>query len=168
VDLIVGRGSFPIPEDDLNAEVLFEEPLLVVAGIQSSWARRRKLELAELVDAKWIQFPLNENPGVMVEQAFRAQGLAVPRPIVRASSFFLRNMLLTSGEYLTVVPACMLRVFNDKVPTVKPLPVDLGVQARPVAIFTLKNRTLSPVADLLINCVRFVAGALAPQARHRR
>ena len=35
VDLIIGRGIFPIPEDDLNAEVLYEEPLLVVAGARS-------------------------------------------------------------------------------------------------------------------------------------
>jgi DNA-binding transcriptional LysR family regulator len=26
VDLIIGRGIFRIPEDDLNAEILFEEP----------------------------------------------------------------------------------------------------------------------------------------------
>ena len=37
VDFIIGRGVFPVPEDDLNAEVLFEEPLLVVAGARSRW-----------------------------------------------------------------------------------------------------------------------------------
>jgi len=60
VDLIIGRGIFPIPEDDLNAEVLYEEPLLVVAGARSRWVRRRKLELAEVIDAKWILYPPNE------------------------------------------------------------------------------------------------------------
>jgi DNA-binding transcriptional LysR family regulator len=34
------------------------------------------------------------------------------------------------------------------------LPIDLGIQARPVAIFMLKNRTLSPAAELFIKCVR--------------
>ena len=161
VDFIVGRGVFPIPEDDLNAEILFEEPLLVVAGAQSSWARRRKLELADLVDGKWIQFPLNEAAGVMVEQAFGARGLAAPSAIVRTSSFLLRYTLLTMGDYLTVIPACMLRVFNAKFPAVKALSVNLGTQPRPVAIFILKNRTLSPVADLVIKCVRFVAERVA-------
>jgi DNA-binding transcriptional LysR family regulator len=65
VDLIIGRGIFPIPEDDLNAEVLFEEPLLVVSGAQSRWVRRRKLELADLIDAKWILYPPNEPPGLL-------------------------------------------------------------------------------------------------------
>ena len=167
VDLIVGRGIFPIPEDDLKAELLFEEPLLVVAGAQSQWTRRRKLELAELVDAKWILYPPDGAPGVLVEQAFRTQGLAVPRPRITTSSFHLREALLTTGEYLTVIPACMLRVFNARHPTVKSLPIDLGVGTRPVAIFTLKNRTLSPVAELVIKCMRAAGLSVAPQPRRR-
>ena len=36
--------------DDLDVEVLFEDELVVVAGTESRWARRRKIDLAELVD----------------------------------------------------------------------------------------------------------------------
>jgi DNA-binding transcriptional LysR family regulator len=165
VDLIIGRGIYPIPENDLNAEVLFEEPLLVVAGARSRWVRRRKLELADLSDAKWILYPPNEAPGLLVVQAFRLQGLPVPRPSVTTSSFHLRDALLTRGDYLTVVPACMLRVFNAKHLTVKPLPIDLGLQTRPVAIFTLKNRTLSPLVEIVIKCVRAVAASTLPQPK---
>jgi DNA-binding transcriptional LysR family regulator len=70
-------------------------------------------------------------------------------------------MLLMTGDYLTVVPACMLRVLNAKQLTVKHLPIDLGVQTRPVAVFTLKNRTLSPVAELFLQSVRSVAKSMA-------
>lgn len=165
VDLIIGRGVFPIPEDDLNSEVLFEEPLLVVAGIRSQWAQRRKLELAELLDAKWVSYPPNEHPGLLVEQAFRQRGLVPPRPSVTTSSFHLRESLLMAGDYLTVVPACMLRVLNAKRLRVKSLPIDLGVEIRPVAIFTLKNRTLNPVAEIVIRCVRAVAKSLLSQPK---
>ena len=165
VDLIIGRGIFPIPEDDMNAELLFEEPLLVVAGVRSPWLRRRKLELAELVDAKWILYPPNEPPGMLVEEAFRLQGLAVPRPSVTTSSFHLRAALLAKGDYLTVVPACMLRVFNAKHMAVKSLPIDMGIQDRPVAVFTLKNRTLSPLAEIVIKSVRAVVASMSPQPR---
>lgn len=165
VDLIIGRGIFPIPEDDLNAELLFEEPLLVVAGVRSPWVRRRKLELAELVGAKWILYPPNEPPGMLVEEAFRLQGLAVPRPSVTTSSFHLRDALLAKGDYLTLVPACMLRVFNAKHMAVKSLPIDMGIQDRPVAVFTLKNRTLSPLAEIVIKSVRAVVASMSPQPR---
>jgi len=160
VDLIIGRGVFPIPEDDLISEILFEEPLIVVASAQSPWARRRKVELAELIREKWILYPRDEAPGVLVEQAFRNRGLELPLASVATMSFHLRDMLLTSGDYLTVIPACMVHVLNAKRPTVKPLPIELGIQTRPVAIFTLKNRTLSPVAELFINCARAAAQSL--------
>ena len=160
VDLIIGRGIFPIPENDLNSEVLFEEPLIVVAGAQSKWARRRKLELAELVGEKWILYPPDEAPGILVEQAFEAAGLKVPQASLTTISFHLRDMLLMTADYLTVVPACMLRVLNAKHPTVKRLPIDLAVQTRPVAIFTLRNRTLSPVAELFLQSLRTTAKSM--------
>jgi DNA-binding transcriptional LysR family regulator len=165
VDLIFGRGILPIPEDDLNAELLFEEPLLVVAGARSPWVRRRKLQLADLVDAKWILFPPNDLPGLLIEQAFRRQGLALPRPSVTSSSFHLRGALLAKSDYLTVIPACMLRVFNAEYMVVKSLPIDLGIQARQVAVFTLKNRTLSPLAEIFIKSVRAVVTSMSPQSR---
>jgi DNA-binding transcriptional LysR family regulator len=167
VDLIIGRGVFRIPEDDLNSEVLFDEPLIVVAGVQSPWARRRKVELAELMQEKWIMYPVEEAPGVLVQQAFRDHGLEMPRARVATMSFHLRDMLLTGGDYLTVIPACMLHVLNAKRPTVKRLPIDLGVQTRPVAIFTLKNRTLAPVADLFIKCARTAVRPMLSQGSLR-
>jgi DNA-binding transcriptional LysR family regulator len=72
-------------------------------------------------------------------------------------------MLLMTADYLTVVPACMLPVLNAKHPTVKRLPIDLGVQTRPVAIFTLKNRTLSPVAELFLQSVRAEAKSIVAE-----
>ncbi len=160
VDLIIGRGVFPIPEDDLNSEILFEEPLILVASVRSPWARRRKVELAELVGEKWILYPSDEAPGVFVQQAFRDRGLELPRASVATTSSHLRDMLLTRGDYLTVIPACLMHVLNAKCPTVKPLPIDLGIQTRPVAIFTLKNRTLSPLAELFIKHSRAAAKSM--------
>lgn len=161
VDLIIGRGILPIPEDDLNAEVLFQESLIVVAGSHSRWARRRKVELAELVREKWILHPAHEAPGLLVREAFQARGLELPRASVVTLSFHLREMLLMTGEYLTVIPASMVRVFNAREALVKALPIDLGIQPRPVALFTLKNRTLSPVVELFMKCVRATAKSMA-------
>jgi hypothetical protein len=59
----------------------------------------------------------------------------------------------------------MLRVFNAKHVAVKSLPIDLGIQGRPVAVFTLKNRTLSPLAEIVIKCVRAAAASISSQPR---
>ena len=49
IELAFARISGSAPEDDMNVEVLFEEQLVVVAGIENPWVHRRKIALAELV-----------------------------------------------------------------------------------------------------------------------
>jgi DNA-binding transcriptional LysR family regulator len=154
VDMMIGRVAPAFAEEDLTTEILFEERLVIVAGAQSHWARRRNIELSKLLDANWIHFPPGEAPRMLVDKAFSARGLTPPRAAVATFSFYLRDMLLTSGDYVTVIPASMVRVFNANSHKVKVLPIDLGIQARPVAIFTLKDRSLSPAAELFIKCVR--------------
>jgi hypothetical protein len=41
------------------------------------------------------------------------------------------------------------------------LPVDPGIRPEPVGISTLKNRTISPAAQIFIECAREVAKPLA-------
>lgn len=167
VDLLLGRIGPAFAEEDLNAEILYQDPLVVVAGAASNWARRRTLELAELVGEKWILYPPDEMPGVFIEEAFRKRGLSLPPASVLTYSFQLRDMLLMTGKYLSIVAASAVPVFNAKRLIVKTLPIDLGAQAtaRPVAIFTLKNRMLSPAAALFIDHIRKVAKAIASQSK---
>jgi DNA-binding transcriptional LysR family regulator len=166
VDLMIGRMAVPFEEDDVNAEILFEEPLIVVAGAQSQWSRRRKIKLADLLDEKWILYPPNQVVSLLIEQAFRAQGLAPPRARVLTFSLQLRDMLLMAGDYLSVIPYSMVRAFNAKRLTVTPLAIKLGIQTRPVAMFTLKNRTLSPVAELFMECVRTTVKSMQSQHKY--
>ena len=73
-----------------------------------------------------------------------------------AGSILLRNHLLATGRFLTVLPDSVLR-YNAKQWSLKALPVDLGVKPRSIAIVTLKNRTVSPVVQLFVEHVRAVA-----------
>jgi DNA-binding transcriptional LysR family regulator len=143
----------------VESEILYRDPLLVVAPVQSKWVRRRKVDLADLVDEKWILYPQNKFPGVIIEEAFRQHGLNLPQASVQSYSLQLRDMLMMTGDYLSIVAASAVPVLNAKRETVKVLPIHLGSNAlaRPVAIFTLKNRTLSPVIEVFIECVHAVA-----------
>jgi DNA-binding transcriptional LysR family regulator len=158
VELIVARGVFSVPENDLDLEVLFEEPLLLIAGAASRWAKTPPRSLEDLVEAPWVLYPPGEPPGTLVDEAFRARGLPPPTRGVTTSSFYLRQQLLEGGDYVTVAPRCMLAVFNAREPLVAPLPVDLGISLRPVAIYTLRNRTLSPLAAVVMDGLRAAAG----------
>jgi DNA-binding transcriptional LysR family regulator len=54
----------------------------------------------------------------------------------------------------------MLR-FHPRNAAVKILPIDLPTTRRPIGIITLKNRSLSPVAQLFIACARELAARSA-------
>src|SRR5829696_1298442 len=67
------------PADDLNVEFLFDDPLVVAAGMQTRWTRRRRIDLAELVDEPWIMHAPQTWNYQHLAEAFHARGLAMPR-----------------------------------------------------------------------------------------
>jgi DNA-binding transcriptional LysR family regulator len=157
-DVALARISKTFVQDDLNVEMLFDDPSKVVVGALSPWARRRKLSLAELVNETWT-ITSDQVIRDLITEAFRAQGLEGPQNMVSASSMLLRNRLLATGRYLTVLPESVLR-YNARHWSLKTLPVDLGMKAMSFTIITLKNRTVSPVVQLFIEEVRAVAKAM--------
>jgi len=84
-DLVFARLYQPLTNvaDDLNVERLFDDPVVVVAGRDNPFARRRKVDLADLVDEPWILMPSDSWNTKMVADAFRARGLAPPKATQR-------------------------------------------------------------------------------------
>ena len=72
----------------------------------------------------------------------------------------MRIKLAETGRFLAVVPASVLK-FSAKSTLIKMLPVDLPTTRRQIGIIMLKNRTLSPLAQLFIDCAHEVAKPLA-------
>jgi DNA-binding transcriptional LysR family regulator len=152
-DLVVARIWPHTPEPDLDVEVLFEDHVCVVAGQGSRWLGHRKLALADLVDENWLLAPVDNDPGSPVFEIFQARGLAVPRARVLSYSLNVRNSLLATGRFLAIIPASVLR-FGTVPNWIRVLPCALPPSVQPVAITTLKTRTLSPTAILFMECAR--------------
>jgi len=153
IDLMLGRIPASFAEDDLEAEVLFDDQVVVVAGRRSRWARAHRLKLTDLAGAPWILPPAETLPGSLAADLFRAEGLQMPAAPITTLSIHLCCQLTTNGRFVTTLPTSILR-FNGRNLALKVLPIRLPVQPRPVGVVTLKNRTPSPVARLFIECVR--------------
>jgi DNA-binding transcriptional LysR family regulator len=166
VDVLLARVPRSFAEDDLDVEILFDDPHRVVAGTRSPWARRRKIALRELVNERWI-FASNQVIGELIAEAFKARGLDIPQERVNASSILLRNHLLATGRFLTVLPDSVLR-YNARHWSLKALPLDLGVKLRSVAIVMLKHRSVSPVVQLFLDHVRRVAKTMSARKAQAR
>jgi DNA-binding transcriptional LysR family regulator len=159
VDLLLGRISTPLADPEVDVEVLFEDRLVVVAGARSPWARRRKIELPELMQERWLLLPANNVLSSLIAQAFHAHGLDLPKESVSAD-VHVRLHLLPTGRFLTIVPASLLR-FAAKRWAIKALPIDLGIRPPSLGIVTLRNRTMSPAARLFVEHARAVAHSMA-------
>jgi DNA-binding transcriptional LysR family regulator len=159
VDLMLGRLLKPLSDENMVMEVLCEDTFFVVAGARSPWARRQKIALVELLKEPWIFFPANSVTGSYIAEAFRVNDAEIPRQSVTSFSLEVRMHLLATGRYLTILQGSVLR-FNAKPWSLKALPIDLRISPIPMGVFTLKNRTISPVVQLFIEYAREVAKSM--------
>jgi DNA-binding transcriptional LysR family regulator len=140
---------------DVNVEYLFDDHLVIVAGLHSRWAHRRRIDLAELQPERWMLGTPNTANYTHIAEAFRAGGLDMPKIAVETLSVPLRIHLLVSGQFIGAIPKSLASQSPVKV-----LPIDLPVRPWPFAIFTLKDRTLSPAADRFIAHLRDFARSM--------
>jgi DNA-binding transcriptional LysR family regulator len=113
-DLVLARLPTPLAHDslpdDLDIEHLFDDGLVVAAGRNSAWSHRRKIDLAELADVTWILTGPNTWGYARIAEAFRARGLDMPKVSLVTFSVHLRTKLLSTGKYVTVFAASILRI----------------------------------------------------------
>jgi DNA-binding transcriptional LysR family regulator len=158
VELVIKRILGPLAEEDIETEILYHDTMVVVAGANSPWTRRRKVQLADLVDEPWV-LPKSEGPlRALLIKAFQAGGLKPPRVAVTTSSYHIRSSFLATGRFLSVLPSVALKLQQQ--PLIKALPIELQASLQPIAIVTVSNRTLSPLARLFIEHAREIAKLL--------
>jgi DNA-binding transcriptional LysR family regulator len=161
-DLVLGRRPMKLDvfSDELKVQILFQDHLVVVAGKRTIWARRRKIDLADLADQPWLLPPTETWTYGFVAEAFRARGLGMPKVSLMTFSLPLVMHFLASGSFITVLPNSVAS-FHSGNEILKILAVDFRPSPWPVAIVTLKNRTMSPIVERFIDCSREVTKSLA-------
>jgi DNA-binding transcriptional LysR family regulator len=152
---------------EFDAELLCYDTICLAAGSRSRWANRRKIDLAELADEQFILPHAEATGAVAVIAAFRARGLPPPRIAVTTVSVHLRHFLGMGGRFIVALPVSTLNLYGDLF-GLKRLPIELPKAQLPVGVITLKNRTLSPTAELFIECAREVTKSMTAGPRVRR
>jgi DNA-binding transcriptional LysR family regulator len=161
IDLLLGWLPAPFAEEDLVVEPVLADPRVVVVGRRCKWNRSSKVSLADLADEAWILPPADTFPGAAAADLFREAGLTEPRTPVTTLSIHLCCRLAASGHFVTLLPSSIVQLSGRDL-SLKMLPIKLPrTSAVSVAIVTLKNRTLSPAAEIFIECVREVSKSMA-------
>jgi DNA-binding transcriptional LysR family regulator len=89
----------------------------------------------------------------------------MPRIAMTTTTAHLLFRLLESGRFVGHFGDRLLHFYAERF-ALKRLPVELPIEPFSVAIVALKNRTISPVAQLFIDCAREVAAPLAKRQTH--
>jgi len=167
VELVLGRLPATMTEPDLVAETLFDEPMMVAAGSESRWAKRRTLTLADLIGEPWVLAQPGSLARSIQDEVFRRSGVDIPSATVMTVSLHLYMRLIETGRWLGLVPASAMRL-GGKGLRLKVLPVKTSPPPAPVGFITVKNRTLTPLAERFIECTRKVASSDAGRVSTRR
>jgi DNA-binding transcriptional LysR family regulator len=114
--------SEPVGEEDVDVEAVHDQPLVVVAGVENPWLRRRKISLADLVNEPWTWPPAGSRYDSLIAEAFRTNGLTPPRPAVYTHAINLRISLAATGPFLAVVNDSAVSI-PSKYPSIRKLPV---------------------------------------------
>jgi DNA-binding transcriptional LysR family regulator len=163
-DLAILRLHAPILKQHLQTETLYDDSYVVVAGARTPWVRRRRIELADLITEPWALPPPDSLLGSVFVEAFRSRGLDYPRATVSTHTMPARAALAATGQFFSILPGSALK-FSTANAALKALPIDLPTTRRPTGILTYGNRTLSPAAQLFIDCARAVVKPVATSAR---
>jgi DNA-binding transcriptional LysR family regulator len=161
VDLLLGEITRPFAEEDLDAQVIYEDRPYVTTGATNRLALRRRVEVAELLEEQWV-LPGESFLRSFLQEALEAKGFVLPKIGVKSYSVHQRISLLATGRFVSADSRSVLR-YNGAASSVILLPVDLPIRSWPVAIVTLKDRTANPVVQTFVDCVRDVSKPLAEQ-----
>jgi DNA-binding transcriptional LysR family regulator len=160
VELAVMRTTTPDVDEALDERILYRDRLWVVAGMQHPRAQQRRIALGDLIHERWCLPPPDHPVGALVIDAFRRSGLEPPQRSVTVGSAQCTSNLIAKGGFLGVHGSMFLR-FTPPSVRLKVLPVKLPIPLSATSVFTIADRTISPVAQLFIDCARELTAPFA-------
>jgi DNA-binding transcriptional LysR family regulator len=168
LDIVLARGGWPLEDahlvTDFDVETLYDDELVIAAGKNSSWAGRRKIDIAELRGERWILTSADRWNYQVIATAFQIRGVEMPQISMKTISVHLRAHMVATGKFIATFPRSVVDLYADRL-GMKVLPVDLPNSNWPVKIATLRNRMLSSVVERFIACARDTARAARGKSR---
>jgi DNA-binding transcriptional LysR family regulator len=156
IELFVAIPLDSLSKEGFEADILYDDPLVVAADAQHPLMRRRRIKLADLINEAWVLPPKDTVAGSYIRNALQRNGLALTNTVVSAYSPVVQHNLIATTRFLTVMPNSMLQNMARS-HSLRALPVHLPTRQRRIAVIVLKKRMLSPIANLFIETLCAVA-----------
>jgi DNA-binding transcriptional LysR family regulator len=125
-------------------------------------AKKKKLTLADLVEAQWIL----PSPGTTlrreIDSAFHRAGLPVPRSVIESVSILTNRALLVDTDMIAAMPYQVIRAYEE-MGLLCQLPIRLQTDAGPVGVTLRAGAQLTPAASYLLEVLRETGKAIDKQ-----
>jgi DNA-binding transcriptional LysR family regulator len=157
LELVVGRLTARAP-DALAQDILYHEPIRLVARVGHPVHALESPTLAQLADYPWI-FPIEETAlRTELENVFFREGVPLPANRVECTSMLTLRGLLISTDVLAALPM-LIAADDDKLEFID---TPLHPIRRSVGVTRPADRPLSPGARALLGHLRRQASGLDP------
>jgi DNA-binding transcriptional LysR family regulator len=160
LDFVIGRLP-ELPHGKLlGHEALFGDIACIVAQPRHP-ALRESLQLRDLDRYSWVLPTQESTQRQQIEAAFANENACVPENAVDSVSYLAHRTLVTEADFLAIWPWQIARP-DVKAGRIALLPFVLHPTFTSIGITTRANVRLSPAIEMLLACLRSIAGTLEP------
>ncbi len=159
LDLVLGRLPEYREREGLMQEVLYYEPVSIVARRDHPLASRDNLTLQELLDQDWILPPPQTSLRRQIEIAFRKEKLDPPSRAVESVSILTNHTLLLETDMIACMPFQVVEMQERLVR----LPITLKAALGPVGVTLRSDASMTPAASYFLSVLRRVGKSMSDQ-----
>ena len=160
IDMLFGALRQDDAYQGLITRPLFNDRMGIVARAGHPLVSRNSLQLADLLDEKWI-LPKSNTPGRrLVDASFLELGLQPPTPSVETGDMAILRQLLNNSDMLTAIspPQFMFEIDSGMLAE---LPVTLGLATRQIGLTLREGAMLSPAALAVVDAISDVVRTIS-------
>jgi LysR family transcriptional regulator of gallate degradation len=153
IDIVFGVLRPTHLSHGLITERLFTDRLCVVARAGHPLARRKRLQMPELIAERWILPRPNALARPQFDSNFRQLGLEPPVPSIETGDLSIVRQLLCVSDLLAVTSPYQIS-FELRSGLIVELPVKFSGESREVGFIVREGAMLSPAALAVLDAVR--------------
>jgi len=153
IDCLIGALRHPIPADDIEQELLFQDALAIVAHPSHPLVDQRMITLGDTVEFPWIAPPKETPAGQYLFDTLQIHKRAeTPVRVVSSSMAVLRGVL-AEGPYVSIVSQHQIKL-DEALGTIAVLDVPLSGHVRDIGLTYRRDWTPTETQSLCIEYLR--------------
>ena len=153
IDLLIGALREPLPIVDVAQEVLFSDPLAIVARKGHPLSHKTDLQVADLADYPWTVPRADTPTRDFFERLFRDINPQRGRHVIETSSLILIRGLLLGSDRLTIMSAHQMS-HEEKQGLLQRLDIDLTATSRNIGVTLRKDWQPTATQTLFLDLLR--------------